>query len=82
MLGRLRMSVEDCEEEYRKISSEVFGTKHSILNGGSVAVAFSRGSYLYESQPLVDAIRRVVKERLGDSKAKLLEGDGKPQCKV
>ncbi|KAK7434582.1 hypothetical protein VKT23_020118 [Stygiomarasmius scandens] len=82
MLGRLRMSVEECEEEYGKISSEVFGTKHSIFNAGSVAVAFSRGSHLYESQPLVDAIRRVVKERLGDSKARLLEGDGKPRCKV
>jgi hypothetical protein len=78
MLGRLEMSVDECETAYSEISEKVFGKKGLIIN--TPAKAFLAGSYMYEAQPLIDAVKDVVQRKLGDSEAKLLDPSGK--CKV
>uniref|UniRef100_A0A0W0FFI5 PNPLA domain-containing protein n=1 Tax=Moniliophthora roreri TaxID=221103 RepID=A0A0W0FFI5_MONRR len=78
MLGRLRMSIDECEQAYDEISKKVFGKKGVLIN--TEERAFVAGSYIYEAKPLEDAVRDLVRKKLGDAEANLLEND--PPCKV
>lgn len=79
MLGRLRMSIEECEEKYDEISKKVFGSKAGwIIRDESTA--FVGGTYLYDPKNLEDAIKKVVGDKLGDPLAPMLEEN--PKCKV
>ncbi|KAG7094147.1 hypothetical protein E1B28_007759 [Marasmius oreades] len=81
MLGRLHMTVEECEAAYNEITKRVFEHKsgYIIRHEGT---AFISGSYLYEAKPLEDAIREYVAKKLGDPEAQLTETSGDPECKV
>jgi hypothetical protein len=79
MLGRLRMSIDECEAAYDTISKRVFGTKAGWVIRDEKS-AFIAGSYMYEAGPLEEAIKEVVKARLGDPNAPMKETD--PACKV
>ncbi|KAF5368755.1 hypothetical protein D9757_010417 [Collybiopsis confluens] len=79
MLGRLHMSIEECETEYDIISEKVFGKKGLIINDEDKA--FLTGSSLYEAKYLEDEFKRLVQRKLGDADAPLFESDD-PGCKV
>ncbi|KAH6902475.1 acyl transferase/acyl hydrolase/lysophospholipase [Coprinopsis sp. MPI-PUGE-AT-0042] len=79
MLGRLRMSIEECEAAYDSISRRVFGTKAGwVIRDESSA--FVAGSYMYEAGPLEEAIKEIVQAHLGDPNAPIREAE--PACKV
>ncbi|KAH6902483.1 acyl transferase/acyl hydrolase/lysophospholipase [Coprinopsis sp. MPI-PUGE-AT-0042] len=73
MLGRLRMSIDECEKAYDTISKNVYGTKSGWFVRGEKS-AFTLGSYIYEAGPLKEAIKEIVKDRLGNPNAFMKEG--------
>ena len=83
MLGRLRMSVEDCIIEYENLARKIFERySNSIING---AVQLKRVKFTgarHDSSILEDAFKEFVGNWVADKdrNAKLLE-DGGP-CKV
>lgn len=86
MLGRLKMSVEQCEQAYEAVSKSIFGKKIGKIIT-TPERAFMAGSYLYEALPLEEAVRELVVRYLpgasGDTK--LQEPDHLPEtdrCKV
>ncbi|KAK0567692.1 hypothetical protein OC861_002546 [Tilletia horrida] len=90
MLGRLKMSIEDCKTAYDRISKEVFSVKTGWVIRDEVS-AFIAGNYMYESAPLVKEVTDLVKkyleqhlkEKTGDTC--LLDPTNKPEtdaCKV
>lgn len=82
MLGRLRMTIAQCEEAYDVISREVFGKRRRGWIGNEIGEksAFAAYTYMYEEKPLEEAVKRIVKEALGDSEATLAEPN--PTCRV
>ena len=86
MLGRLRMSIEDCEKAYDNISKRIFGEKAGYVIKTPEA-AFAAGSYIYNSKPLEDAVKELVVKYLPGSSPdeKLQDVNNTPeadQCKV
>lgn len=56
MLGRLRMSVDECLQEYPRIAESAFGTRNSLIRR-------IRHGAKYDAAPLVQEIERLVAER-------------------
>jgi hypothetical protein len=56
MLSRLRMSVDECLQEYPQIARRAFGKKKSVLGRISTGAK-------YDATPLVEEIDRLVKLR-------------------
>ncbi|KAF3910728.1 hypothetical protein ABW21_db0208933 [Orbilia brochopaga] len=78
MLGRLQMSIDECIKKYLDVMDKVFPDKSSL----SKNVSLGYSGETYDEKPLQDAIKMIVKERLGDSEAKLLDTEGKNPCKI
>ncbi|THW67339.1 hypothetical protein D6D19_09155 [Aureobasidium pullulans] len=75
MLGRLEMSVDECIEKYKDFMKKVFAVswrnKVRTLTDGAK----------YDETVLESCIKEVVKEKLGDEDAKLLD-DREEACKI
>jgi hypothetical protein len=74
MLGRFKMTIDECLAQYRSFMTDVFPEKKStpILWGGR-----------YDSKKLESIIKQLTKKRLGDENAKLLDdASNKDPCKV
>ena len=69
MLGRLRMSVDECIGKYKEFMGMVF--KHGLLKPIGVLV----GSELYSASTLETIIKELIKERLGRDDANLFDED-------
>ena len=54
MLGRLRMSVDECIDEYEQLSKEVFGDQRGPFK-----------KFMYDHARLENVIKRVLREQLG-----------------
>lgn len=63
MLGRLKMSIVECEAAYDDIANKIFGEKRHYWIPNS-EVAFGLGTYVYDSQPLVDAVKELVAKHI------------------
>ena len=72
MLGRLKMTIEECEQRYDEISKKVFGTKAGWVIRDEKS-AFATGTYLYDPKNLEEAIKAVVKDKLGNPLAPMFE---------
>ncbi|KAG8953608.1 hypothetical protein FRC03_011686 [Tulasnella sp. 419] len=70
MLGRLRMSIEHCIEEYKIIARDVFGD--STLEK---SFRLTRRKCLYSGNKLTKAIKRLVEKYGGDADARLKSKD-------
>ena len=77
MLGRLHMTVEQCEAKYDEISKKVFGPGPKW----SETVAFGAGWNMYNAKDLEDAIKVVVADQLKSKGEDILLED-QPQCRV
>ncbi|KAF9046654.1 acyl transferase/acyl hydrolase/lysophospholipase [Panaeolus papilionaceus] len=76
MLGRLRMTVDQCIDVYNDLSSKIFAA--GILSQvGSGATTGAR----YSSQVLEDSIKAIVKKHAGDADAPMLDPN-QDGCKV
>ncbi|CEH16705.1 Intracellular membrane-bound Ca2-independent phospholipase A2 [Ceraceosorus bombacis] len=61
MLGRLKLSIAQCEAAYDKISKQVFQYKAGWIKYNE-GVAFAMGSYMYDADKLADAVREIAGE--------------------
>ncbi|ORY62120.1 acyl transferase/acyl hydrolase/lysophospholipase [Pseudomassariella vexata] len=80
MLGRLRMSVQECIDAYQSISETVFQPKRSRLNvlGKGKDLWTLEGAF--DADELAKAMRDIVVKTGEAADAKMLETD--PTCKV
>ncbi|KAF5001971.1 hypothetical protein FDECE_10773 [Fusarium decemcellulare] len=76
MLGRLKMRVADCIEEYEKLSCSVFTkTRHRVNWSGKV-----QGRY--DHVALEEGIKDLLRRRGLQEDELMKEGDGDPRCKT
>lgn len=71
MLGRLRMSIEDCIQTYAKLGEEVFGEQRGFPH-----------EELFDAERLKIAIQSVIETHTGDKNAPLLDPLPGKCCKV
>ncbi|KAE8149604.1 acyl transferase/acyl hydrolase/lysophospholipase [Aspergillus avenaceus] len=72
MLGRLQMSVDECIKAYNKLMDSVFH--------GSTIGRYATTGYFYNSNDIEDAIKGIIKDKLQNTDALLL--DEHSRCKV
>jgi hypothetical protein len=63
MLGRLRMSIEECENAYRRLSERIFNPKRSSLNYAGRAKDFLSANGRFDSTELELAIKEIIQSR-------------------
>jgi len=80
MLGRLRMSVEDCIYHYSDLMDRVFSKVHTQPMKVNWSKASLETQSRFDTRALEAAIKNVIGEVVGDSNELMLEED--PQCKV
>jgi hypothetical protein len=61
MLTTLRMSVDDCLQEYRTLAGQVFGNPRTIHHAGELGVLVHRNKYATTN--LENAIKDVLRRR-------------------
>jgi len=71
MLGRLRMSIEECIQAYSALGEMIFGKKQGWPH-----------EERFNAERLKDAIQGIVESKTGDKNALLLDPLGKDCCKV
>lgn len=76
MLGRLKLSIAQCEKAYDDIAKAIFGKQ----SHWSITTVFGASSYLYDGKKLEDAVKALCKEHLLDENAQML--DESNPCKV
>jgi hypothetical protein len=82
MLGRLKMTIDECDAAYDVVSKAIFGSKEGYFIR-TPSAAFMTGEWVYASEPLVDQVKALVKKHLHttDDNTKLLTNDT-DGCKV
>ena len=63
MLSRLRMPVEDCLEEYKKLAGGIFGNPRHIHKKGLLGYLNLSSRTKYDTEQLQDAIKDVLRRR-------------------
>lgn len=82
MLGRLRMSIDDCESAYLNMSRTIFTRSRAAANYVGRAYDFLQAGAKFEAQPLEDSIKNAIRDaRLGDEEL-LWERDRAESCRV
>lgn len=64
MLGRLRMSLEQCENAYRKLSSDIFAPRRSSWNIFGRGRDFLASDGRFDAKELEHAIKSVIEDQL------------------
>ncbi|KAK6524472.1 hypothetical protein TWF281_011380 [Arthrobotrys megalospora] len=78
MLGRLKMTLEECIAAYLSVMGKVF--PKGAWYSKTVNLAWS-GNY-YDEKPLENAIKEIVGQKLGDPEAQLLDTNPESTCKI
>lgn len=81
MLGRLRMTIEDCLTQYKRFMNEVFPPdKSSFRKGASLAW----NGAMWDATPLEDAIKTLLKDQglANPEDVLLLDDESSENCKV
>jgi predicted acylesterase/phospholipase RssA len=63
MLGRLRMSVEECIETYKTLSQRIFTPVHSKANIAGRAITKLKAEGKFESEPLEKVVKEICRSR-------------------
>lgn len=83
MLGRLRMSIEDCESAYLKISERIFQPKRNAHDMVGRGKDFLQANGKFGSGNLEAAIKEIIVDHCEKPENELLQDpDPDPQCKV
>jgi len=78
MLGRLRMTVQECIEVFRNISRDVFGSTPGLL---SKVFDGARGKPFFKGERLEQVVKDILKARGLDQDTLLKESRDSP-CKM
>ena len=82
MLGRLKMSLDECEGAYLELSQKIFRPKRYKYNPMKLIDSFSL-SERFDSKVLEVLVKKAIKEKTGDAHALLCDKDStSPGCKV
>jgi hypothetical protein len=81
MLGRLRMSLDDCIEAYLKLSQTIFQPRRSAVNYAGKAQDFLQANGTFDHGALEKAIKEVIRSRVANAEDTLLK-DPDPVCKA
>jgi hypothetical protein len=79
MLGRLRMTLEECQTAYLKLSERIFNPRRAKLNVVGRAKDFLLTNGKFDWMELEEAIKEIIGRKLPES---TLLQDPDPQCKV
>jgi patatin-like phospholipase/acyl hydrolase len=81
MLGRLRMSVEDCEDAYAQLSDAIFTPRRNRANIPGRALDFLKANGKFDERPLEEILKRKIADA-GLDADELLEDARPDSCKV
>jgi hypothetical protein len=81
MLGRLRMTLDECQAAYLKLSERIFNPKRTKLNTFGRAKDFLLADGKFDWMELEAAVKEIVIQDRKLSESTLLR-DPDPQCKV
>lgn len=80
MLGRLRMTVDECIDCYSDLMDQVFSRVHTKPMKLNLRNSSLETQSRFDTRALEAAIKRVVGQRTGDSNELMMENN--PQCKT
>jgi hypothetical protein len=82
MLGTLRMNINACIDEYRKMAPKIFPVENIINKKAAIFI----GTQRFDPTPLEEAVKTLVRERLGQEdklfKFESSRDNRSPRCKV
>ena len=83
MLGRLRMSLQECDTAYILLSQQIFTPNRKDIDPRKV-YDFLKANGRFDEKPLEHAIKEAVHQKLNDENALLREYNSDPNvpCKV
>jgi hypothetical protein len=81
MLGRLRMTVDQCRRAYLKLSERIFSPKRSAINVFSQATDFLLANGKFNYRDLEAVMKKVIVEDCGLGADTLLQEE-EVRCKV
>ena len=76
MLGRLQMTIDECIDQYKKVMGKVFP------EGAWKKTRFATKGEFYDEKPLEQAIKDIVKLKLGSEDAMLHDPNDKNPCRM
>ena len=76
MLGRLKMTIPECIEVYKKLASQIFSA-NSVEKG----LNFAKTGAYYTKDNFEKGLKNVIKQKTGDENATMLDPDSN-NCKV
>ena len=79
MLGRLRMTLEECRTAYLKLSEQIFNPRRTKFNVVGRAKDFLLANGKFDWMELEEAIKEIIGHKLPES---TLLQNLDPQCKV
>lgn len=82
MLGKLRMTIEECEEQYLEMGKEIFEPKRAKWDGRRL-VDFAKANEKFDSGILERCIKKVIRDKAGNEAIPLKDvATGDANCKV
>ncbi|KAF4975608.1 hypothetical protein FDECE_18556, partial [Fusarium decemcellulare] len=83
MLGRLRMTLKECEETYLKLGTDIFEPKRAKWDGRRL-VYFVQANEKFDSSILESSIKTIISKKTGDDNSPLkpLNSPADANCKV
>ena len=83
MLGRLRMSLQECENAYIMLSEKIFTPNRKDVDPRKI-YDFLKANGKFDEKPLETSIKQTVREKTNDENALLREFDHDPNvpCRV
>lgn len=82
MLGRLRMTLDECEEAYKRLAKEIFQPKRSRLNPLRM-IEFYQASERFDSHAMEKLVKGIISSRTGSENTPLKQNTPKGHsCKV
>ena len=83
MLGRLRMTLEECQEAYLKLGKEIFTPKRAKWDGRRL-IDFAQADEKFDSAILERCMKSIIKQKTGDEQIPLKDTSvtNSSKCKV
>lgn len=81
MLGRLRMSLDECETAYLDLSRKIFTPAHHQANIPGRLYDFLQANGKFDSKPLEECIKTILRDH-NLPETELLKEDDQDACKV
>jgi hypothetical protein len=82
MLGRLRMTIDECEAAYLRLSERIFDPKRSKVNVIGRGIDFLQANGKFDAKALEDAIKETIRDKGLQEDELLQDPDFDPPCRV